>query len=1175
MATLTLGIPGFSYEDLFSPLRLRDLYQLFCEELKRADAPLEQRYHDYMRTQGEGMSPEALSQLLVDTAPHVSRFVARLFSLEAEVSTMRRATEQDLVVFRFKDEFIKRRVLKKSVVDAAAARSEGLAAFAARGVAAGKLDDERVVAAAVCALLDEEAALKTGAADNPVLVALRQELAKIEAWLVVRKPEVDKAWRSFRVVEQLPDAHHLVPLRRPSETNPELMVALHHHRARDGFKLTDRRGTKMGVLAEVDYCLYCHDRSKDSCAKGLHEKSGAVKKNALGVDLSGCPLDEKISEMHTLKRQGDSIGALALVCIDNPMMPGTGHRICNDCMKACVYQKQQPVNIPLIETSALTDVLELPWGFEIYGLLSRWNPLNARRPYALPYRGKDVLVVGMGPAGYTLCHHLLNEGFGVVGIDGLKLEPLPASLVGDQARGSVPEPVHEFSALYGELDDRLMLGFGGVSEYGITVRWDKNFLTIVYASLLRRNTFRCYGGVRFGGTLTLDDAWQLGFDHVAIAVGAGKPTVIDMENNLIRGIRQASDFLMALQLTGAYKKSSIANLQVRLPAVVIGGGLTAIDTATELLAYYVVQVEKTLDRYEKLVADFGAERVLGAFDIEEKEVLAEFLEHGRSIRQERAQAAKERRDANLQPLLDQWGGVTIAYLKRLVDAPAYRLNHEEVEKCFEEGVRIMENMAPLKAVPDAGGAVEALVFEQQRLDGDRWLSTGERIELPARTVCVAAGTSPNTIYEKEFPGTFALDKRGYFAPHTAHQQDGSWKLTPSPNGFFTSYEKSGRVVSYYGDNHPRYAGSVVKAMASAKHGYVEVARLFENQGIDDGKLAERWQAWRAFTERLDSELRATVVALHRLTPTIVEVVVRAPAAARHFHPGQFFRLQNYERNSPIVDGTRLAMEGLALTGASTDPEKGLLSLIVLEMGGSSRLCAALKPGEPVIVMGPTGTPTHIPPQETVLLAGGGLGNAVLFSIGKALRAAGSRVIYFAAYKKREDVFKMEDIEAAADMVVWSVDGGDAVEPRRNDDRAFVGNVVQAMVAYSCGQLGEPAIGLPEVSRIIAIGSDRMMRAVKEARHAILKPHFSPEHVGIASINSPMQCMMKEVCAQCLQKHVDPVTGKETVIFSCVDQDQPIDNVDFEHLSSRLRANTVQEKLTNLWLERVLAKVTRI
>src|SRR6202007_2478999 len=115
-----------------------------------------------------------------------------------------------------------------------------------------------------------------------------------------------------------------------------------------------------------------------------------------------------------------------------------------------------------------------------------------------------------------------------------------------------------------------------------------------------------------------------------------------------------------------------------------------------------------------------------------------------------------------------------------------------------------------------------------------------------------------------------------------------------------------------------------------------------------------------------------------------------------------------------ASGTVLAMEGLALTGAWVDKEQGLLSTIVLEMGGSSDFRALLHPGEPVILMGPTGTPTETPSGETVLLIGGGLGNAVLFSIGQALREQGSRVLYFAGYKTLADRYKVEDIERAAD-----------------------------------------------------------------------------------------------------------------------------------------------------------------
>ncbi len=85
---------------------------------------------------------------------------------------------------------------------------------------------------------------------------------------------------------------------------------------------------------------------------------------------------------------------------------------------------------------------------------------------------------------------------------------------------------------------------------------------------------------------------------------------------------------------------------------------------------------------------------------------------------------------------------------------------------------------------------------------------------------------------------------------------------------------------------------------------------------------------------------------------------------------------------------------------------------------------------------------------------------------------------------------------------------------------------------------------------------------------MLAAHLKPDHVAIASINSPMQCMMKEVCAQCLQKHVDPATGKETIVFSCFNQDQQLDEIDWGNLAARLRQNTVSEKLTNLWMDRL-------
>ena len=147
------------------------------------------------------------------------------------------------------------------------------------------------------------------------------------------------------------------------------------------------------------------------------------------------------------------------------------------------------------------------------------------------------------------------------------------------------------------------------------------------------------------------DVVEAGFDHVALAMGAGKPTTLDIENGLARGVRTASDFLMALQLTGAAKADSIANMQVRLPVVVIGGGLTAVDTATESLAYYVVQVEKFLRRYEGLCAADGEDAVRARWDAEEREIAGEFLAHARAIREERAAAQRESREPRIIEML--------------------------------------------------------------------------------------------------------------------------------------------------------------------------------------------------------------------------------------------------------------------------------------------------------------------------------------------------------------------------------------------------------------------------------------------------------------------------------------------------------------------------------------------
>ena len=153
-------------------------------------------------------------------------------------------------------------------------------------------------------------------------------------------------------------------------------------------------------------------------------------------------------------------------------------------------------------------------------------------------------------------------------IDGLKIEPLNSEISGIDEFGNRQKfkPIKYLDEIYEPLSSRLIHGFGGVAEYGITVRFDKSFLKVIRLLLERRKNFRMFGGIRFGSSITDKIAFEnYGFDHVALCIGAGRPNIINLKNNFAKGVRSASDFLMSLQLTGAFKEELFTNLQIRMP----------------------------------------------------------------------------------------------------------------------------------------------------------------------------------------------------------------------------------------------------------------------------------------------------------------------------------------------------------------------------------------------------------------------------------------------------------------------------------------------------------------------------------------------------------------------------------------------------------------------------------
>ena len=583
------------------------------------------------------------------------------------------------------------------------------------------------------------------------------------------------------------------------------------------------------------------------------------------------------------------------------MVAATGHRICNDCMKSCIYQKQEPVDIPQAETRTLKDVLELPWGFEIYSLLTRWNPLNLRRPLPRPRTGKRVLVVGHGAGGLharaSPDERRPHRGRHRRAED--RAAPRGARRASTPRGERVPfEPIRDVRELYEPLDDRVMAGFGGVAEYGITVRWDKNFLKMIRLLLERRAAVRAVRRRALRRhARPLEDAFALGFDHVALAHGRGQPTVLDMPNGLARGVRTASDFLMALQLTGAAKADSH-----REHAGAAAGRRDRRrpdrDRHRDRVARLLPGAGREVPaRYETLAARArrGRGRAIAGPTRSARSPTSSSRTRARSAPSARGGGAR-RRAPRIVELLQRWGGVTIAYRRRLIDSPSYTLNHEEVR----EGAR---GRHPFRRRPDAARASRSTSTATRgrircreaatrrgrqvaRVRRGRAAGARRSSSPPARsrTRCSRART-PRT--SRSTASTSSALRRGRAtrsSPQCAIAKPATCRRAARRAAPMAA------ACSFFGDLHPSFFGNVVKAMGSSASRAIPIVSPRAREACAGGVARPTRSSSRSSTD----ELRATVHEVERLTPTIVEVVVRAPLPRAASSPGQFYRLQNFE-----------------------------------------------------------------------------------------------------------------------------------------------------------------------------------------------------------------------------------------------------------------------------------------
>jgi NAD(P)H-flavin reductase len=199
----------------------------------------------------------------------------------------------------------------------------------------------------------------------------------------------------------------------------------------------------------------------------------------------------------------------------------------------------------------------------------------------------------------------------------------------------------------------------------------------------------------------------------------------------------------------------------------------------------------------------------------------------------------------------------------------------------------------------------------------------------------------------------------------------------------------------------------------------------------------------------------------------------------------------------------------------------------------------------------------------------------MIDLGKALRAAGNRVLFIASFGCEDDIYFKEELEQCADQIIWASANEAVIECRRPQDISVQQpNIIELLKDYNRGNLttnsNRELIHLSTVDEIMIMGSTGLLKAMQQALKEDLKPLFKDDVHATGTVGSPMQCMMKGVCGQCLQWQIDPETGKRTrAVFSCAKQEQPLSWIDLDNLAARQSQNRLSEYMTGLWADHVL------
>ena len=261
-----------------------------------------------------------------------------------------------------------------------------------------------------------------------------------------------------------------------------------------------------------------------------------------------------------------------------------------------------------------------------------------------------------------------------------------------------------------------------------------------------------------------------------------------------------------------------------------------------------------------------------------------------------------------------------------------------------------------------------------------------------------------------------------------------------------------------------------------------------------------------------------IISKKELCPNQYEIQIEAPYVVKNAKAGQFIIFRAEENG-----------ERVPLTIADVDKEKGILTLVFMAVGYSTKKLASLNVGDELVdIVGPLGQPTHIKKYGTVVCLAGGYGAAPCYLIAKAFKDAGNKVYMIMGAKTKDLIFLQDKMKNACTELFITTDDGSLGE------KGFVTQVLEKLMNRE------------KIDYAIAVGPMPMMKAVADLTRG--KGIYTE-----ASMN-PIMVDGTGMCGACR------ITVGGVTKFACVDgPDFNAHEIDFDEVINRTKIYKNQER----------------